>query len=1303
MTTKSRSSFRARPVFAAAVLLLVAASDPLSAAERERDARAEKPPTSRAPAPAPQLVLPERSGTSRAVRDIPRVYRVSDPHKLREVKNESLEEGRRPRAVDTRARDEALQSTMPALQAPAPIINFEGISQAVQGSLSGGFFTPPDTVGDVGPDHYVQCVNTACQVFAKNGTAAGPAFLLSSLFQDLGGACATTDDGDPIVLYDPLADRWHLSQFALPAFPNPPFSECIAVSQTGDPTGAYYVYQYVMPNGYLNDYPKFGVWPDGYYMTAPLFGGPNLDFIGEAAFAFNRAKMLVGDPSAEMVFFDLSSYRGLQRILPADVDGVAPPPETPAYMLSITADEFADVQDGIRMFEVRPDYANPAASTFTEIASLAVAGFDATFTETNGSCAGSVPFTSRDDVDQPPPATCGQRLDAIADRPMQRLAYRNLGLNESLVFSHAVDVNGTPPSATTGHVSGVRYYELRRPLPSGAFAVHEQATFSPDTTHRWMSSAAMDGNGNIAVGYSTSDATTTFPGVRYAGRLAADPPGGLFQGEATLVAGGRAQTSTASRWGDYSAMSVDPADDCTFWYTQEYYDPVLPGGCSASACWQTRIGSFKFPSCSSGTGLGTLQGIVTVDNPPLNQALPGALVQANGYSAVTNSSGFYKMTVPGGPPGGTYTVTASKSGFGTVLADGVVVAAGGTTTQDFSLGTGKIAGVVTSAATASPIAGALVEVPGGYHVLADASGAYSIPLPAYASYSLTVSAAGYFPATRSGLAVGPSGTTTANVALMPAPVLAVASLAVNDSIGNNNGAVDYGECFTLVVTLRNTGTIAATDVAAALTAMTPGVTVHQYGSPYPVIPDSGGTAANVLPFLLSSGPDPLQVGKPIKLTLSLTTTNGSFSLSFELPTGGGGAPSVFAATGPVAIPDNNFVGASLAVPVAAFAQALSKVKVAVRISHTYSGDLLLRLIGPDGTTVTLATQVGGSAPGYGTDCPADANDTTFDDAAATPIGSGTGPFVGSFRPEQPLHTFAGKTGAQVNGIWQLKVIDLGPADIGNIECATLTLNGTVFGGCTSSDLSITKSDGIDVYGPGQHVTYSIVAANSGPTAAPGSPVADTFPPSLTGVTWTCNASAGSSCAAASGSGSIATTVSLAAGGTATFTAQATVSPSATGAIVNTATIDRGDGREDPIPGNNSATDDDRPLGSYFTLTPCRLVDTRNPPGPNGGPALSAGESRTIVVSGLCGIPLNATAVVVNTTVVSPTAAGNLRIFPTGTPVPQVSALNYAAGQVRGNNGIFGLTAGGVFDIRCTQSSGTADVIVDVLGYFRQAF
>ena len=328
-------------------------------------------------------------------------------------------------------------------------------------------------------------------------------------------------------------------------------------------------------------------------------------------------------------------------------------------------------------------------------------------------------------------------------------------------------------------------------------------------------------------------------------------------------------------------------------------------------------------------------------------------MQASGYSAVTNGAGVYSMSVAAG----THTVSASKAGFGTASATGVVVAASGTTTQSFSLGSGSIAGVVTSSATSLPIVGALVEATGGSHVLTNASGAYSLPLPPGA-YDVTVSASGFFPASRTGLVVGTSGVTTANVALFPAPVLGVSSLAVNDSIGNDNGVVDFGECFVLTVTLLNTGTVAATGITATLGTTSPGVVISQGVSPYPGIAAAGGTGANTLGFLLSSHPAATEVGKPIHLTLSLSTPNGPLSLLFDLPTGGGGATSTFPAVGPVPIPDNNFLGAALDIPVTGFIGTLSKVRVAVRISHTYSGDLLLRLIGPDSTTVTLATNVG---------------------------------------------------------------------------------------------------------------------------------------------------------------------------------------------------------------------------------------------------------------------------------------------------------------------------------------------------------
>ena len=234
--------------------------------------------------------------------------------------------------------------------------------------------------------------------------------------------------GMPIVNYDPLADRWILSQFAVGNRAGAGQAhECLLVSQTSSPVGAYYAYDFAIPEPYFNDYPKIGVWPDSFVMTAPLFEGP---VFGQGVFAMNRAKMLAGDPTAEMIFFDLTlSHPGLSRILPADVDGIAPPAGAPVVLAGITANEMGDPQDGIRLLELKPDFSNPPASTLTELGfpggSLAVAAFDPTLTQVSGNCGFA--FTARDDIEQPPPATCGMRVDALSDRPMHRLGYRNFG------------------------------------------------------------------------------------------------------------------------------------------------------------------------------------------------------------------------------------------------------------------------------------------------------------------------------------------------------------------------------------------------------------------------------------------------------------------------------------------------------------------------------------------------------------------------------------------------------------------------------------------------------------------------------------------------------------------------------------------------------------------------------------------------------------------------------------------------------------------------------------------------------------
>ncbi len=997
----------------------------------------------------PQVFKPVRAGVSAPLREVAarQPQLTPDPGKLRDIPNPEKEWLQGTQLIERQSSPDGALMTQDAPNAmPAPVANFQGVSQATQGAVSGFFVSPPDTVGDVGPNHYVQCVNLACQVYSKTGTAASAVFTITSLFSSASfpGDCSTTNDGDPIVLYDPLADRWQLSQFAISN--RPPSHECVAVSKTNDPTGQWYLYDFVVPDNYFNDYPKLGVWPDAYYMTAPLFEGP---VFGQGMFAMNRSKMLAGDPTAELVFFDLTlAVPGLQRILPADVDGPAPPAGTPNYVLTMAADEFGDPADAYRLFEVHIDWNDVDNSTMTELPSLPSAAFDPTFTEVSGNCGFA--FTSRDDIEQPAPANCGMRVDSLSGRPMHRLAYRNFGTHESLTATQTVDVNATPPTATSGHLAGVRYFELRRTLPSGSWTVQEEATFSPDAVHRFMPAAAMDAQGNLAVGYSVSDATSVFPGVRYAGRLASDPPGGLFQGEALMAAGGRSQTSTGSRWGDYSAMSVDPADDCTFWYTQEYYDPTAPPSCSATACWTTRIGSFKFPGCTSSTVTGTLSGTVT--DAATVSPLAGVLVSANGYTGVSNGSGAYSITLPAG----TYSATASAAGYASVSASGLVVPGGGGAVQNFALPSGSLAGVVTDSVSTNPITGAKVKANTGQAQFTNGSGNYALALPA-ATYSITVTAPGYYNKTVSGLAVGTSGTTTANVALDPAPGLAVTATAIDDSgQGNANGAVDFAECFALKVTLTNGSTTAATGVSAVLSSSTPGVSITHATSPYPDLAASGGSGANTQVFLVTSPSSQAAAGQPIDFSLAVTSSSGNLDVPFTLATGGGPTPLAASATGPVAIPDNNGTGASLAIPVAGFSQVLSKVKVRFRITHTYDGDLVLRLKSPDGTIALLSYQLGGAGAGFGTDCPADANDTTLDDGATTALLDGTAPFVGSFRPQGSLSVFGGKTGAQVNGNWEFIAIDLGPADTGSIECVTLELNGTPFsgGGCyTKGDLN----------------------------------------------------------------------------------------------------------------------------------------------------------------------------------------------------------------------------------------------------------
>lgn len=547
---------------------------------------------------------------------------------------------------------------------PTPTVNFETISLTDTTALPGQGFLPPDTVGEIGPNHFVQMVNSAFRIYNRTGTPVIPLTSIGALFSTIPGPCANSEDGDPIVLYDQFADRWILSEFCTVANPNN--HQLIAVSKTSDPTGAYYLYDFMMPNNKFNDYPKFGVWSDGYYMTDNQFNQAGTQFLGAGLFAFDRAKMLAGDPTASFIYFDKAEgcpgacqFGGM---LPADIDGFTPPPAgAPAPFIQFDADEFG-ATDSLRIFDFHADFAVPGNSTLVERTGspLAVAAFDPR----------EVPNGSRNIIPQPPP---GVAVDVISDRLMNRLAYRNYGTHESITVNHSVNAAVNPAFR-----AGVRYYEIRKTTPSGAYAVQEQGTMSGapgDTIHRWMGSAAMNAAGSLAVGYSVSSASV-FPGIRYAGRLAGDPAGSLAQGEATLVNGTSSQTHSSGRWGDYSDLTVDPIDDCTFWYTQQY---ITGASAPDNTRWHTRVGAFQFGPCPA-VQKGVLRGTVTssVGGAPI----ANASVSAGPFSRNSNGSGVYNID----PMGlGTYTLVVSAPGYSSVSIPDVTITQGNTTTQNVQL------------------------------------------------------------------------------------------------------------------------------------------------------------------------------------------------------------------------------------------------------------------------------------------------------------------------------------------------------------------------------------------------------------------------------------------------------------------------------------------------------------------------------------------------------------------------------------------------------------------------------------------
>ncbi|HJQ31943.1 MAG TPA: Ig-like domain repeat protein [Pyrinomonadaceae bacterium] len=541
----------------------------------------------------------------------------------------------------------------PSAPAPTPSANFAGLDFANWGAGH-----PPDTVGDVGPTYYIQSINSSIGIFNKTTGVRVAAFTLNTFMSQgaFGNLCDTNNFGDPVVLYDTFEDRWVITDFAFQlsggAVVNPPGAfQCVAVSKTSDPVSGGWNFYSTNTTGGLGDYPKLGVWPDGLYMSVNMFGyAAGAPFQGVRVYAFNKAQMYAGAPTVQIVSFDI--FGGDFTVIPSNarLQTGTPPPGTPNYFVSTWL-----FSDALSVYKFHVDWDRISLSTLSNM-----------FKPSTGSVVPNAAVPNA-------PSQGGNFLDVLQWRAMMQNQYTNLGGVESLWATHTIRRGNTSGFAAP------RFYQLNVTGGNVAASTTQAATFDPDganVIYRFMPSLAVDRAGDMALGYSTSSSTTK-PAIKYAGRLATDPVNTFSQTEQVLIQGTGTQTGscngTCTRWGDYSAMSLDP-DGCTFWYTNMYY---IADGLNH----QTRIGAFAYPQCTPVGAGGTLSGTVTdgVTSGPVG----GATVTLGNRTTTTDSSGNYSFA---GLPAGTYpTVNVSAVGYNSASATSVVVSDAATTTKDFAL------------------------------------------------------------------------------------------------------------------------------------------------------------------------------------------------------------------------------------------------------------------------------------------------------------------------------------------------------------------------------------------------------------------------------------------------------------------------------------------------------------------------------------------------------------------------------------------------------------------------------------------